>query len=139
MKFRDYNDLDEASKPAPLKLPIGGREYTVPPIGVADYLRLKASAEAGSDEPGIPDSEMYPMLFGPAFDQMKADGVPMSALVHASMTVIADVLYGRRVAELSWNAEPPADLPRPAPAKKPTPRKAAAKAPVKASARAAKR
>lgn len=94
MAFKNFNDLVE-----PLVLPIGDREYTIPPVTIGNGVRYRLFLE-GKEE--ISDDEAFRLFLGPALDQMTADDVPETARLRAFFTAQADFLRGRKVAEMIW-------------------------------------
>lgn len=95
--FKDYNEFAD-----PLKLPINGKVYTIPPVGLADGIKLTAAFLGGEDAPVVKDDEFNTILLGPAYDEMLADNVPSVAVVRASLTALADFQRGRATAEILW-------------------------------------
>lgn len=93
MSFDDYRDLVE-----PLRLPINGVTYEIRPIPFIDGARLRGVLDG--DE--IPLEDWFALVLGPAFEQMKADGVSTDALRRAAMTAAADHQRGREIAEVIW-------------------------------------
>lgn len=92
---------------APLILPIGGKNYTIPPVSAVDGVRLSETlyaARTGADDVSD-DSELdlYKQCLGTAYDAMTADGVPFAALIRAGKTAMYDFLGGREAAERFWN------------------------------------
>jgi hypothetical protein len=96
--FKDYSELVD-----PLVLPIGGKEYTIPPVGAADGIRFATSIDPNlPDAEPISDDEFMTMFLGPAYDDMLADNVPSPAMMRAAMTALAEHQRGRSVAEVVW-------------------------------------
>ena len=89
----------------PLAFPIGGKVYTVPPLGFADGIRLQRVL-AGDDDTldDAPAEEGWRLVLGSAFDEMVADKVPMEALARAGFTAMTDFQFGREQAERVWEA-----------------------------------
>ena len=146
MAFKDLGDWAEFGG---LKLPIGGRVYTLPPISAELGPRVQALVDFGIDimagkEPAddnaevlddISEMQLFQQVLGPVYDAMQADGVPWVALKHAAMTSIIDATRDREEAEQYWE-----QMGKPVPAKKPAkkpadrlPRKATASRTTKAS------
>lgn len=92
--FSDFNDLFD-----PLVLPIGGKDYTVPPVSFEAGVRINGIVD-GTDE--LTDEEFFRLILGPAFDEMLADSVPSVAITRAGQAALADFKYGRRMAVVMW-------------------------------------
>ena len=108
-----------------LVLPIAGKQYKVPGIGIADAQRFDAVFAGESDEE-IPDEEFFRMFLGAVFDEMVSDGVPYPAMRRAAMAALADHRHGRVVAEIMWatgGEQPEPETPK-RPVRKSTPGKA---------------
>lgn len=121
MAFKDLGDWAELGG---LKLPIGGKVYSLPPVSaelgprlqvlMSAGLTLGRGGDLGDDDKQVLDDmaeqEMYRDLLGPAYDEMTADGVPWPALKHAAMTVLVDATVDRDTAERYWAnlGKPPA-------------------------------
>lgn len=95
--FKDYNEFAD-----PLKLPINGKVYTIPAVGLADGIKLTAALTGEKDAPTIPDAEFNRILLGAAYEEMLTDNVPGPAVVRASLTALADFQKGRATAEILW-------------------------------------
>lgn len=95
--FKDYNELAD-----PLKLPINGKVYTLPAVGLADGIKLTAAFSGKEDAPTIPDDEFYRIMLGSAYDEMLADNVPGPAAMRAALVALADFQKGRATAEILW-------------------------------------
>lgn len=116
-QFRDYRELH-----VPLRLPIYGKTYVIPPVG-ADTGALLAIA--AGDEPDealeataalnapLPDAPDTPdgkasgwyrrMLSSAVYEQMLADDVPWPAIERAARTALADHQMGRLAALAVWD------------------------------------
>ena len=94
--FKDYQELAD-----PLVLPINGKSYTVPAVGLADGIKLTAALDPESKTP-VTDDEFNRMLLGTAYNEMLADNVPGPAVIRASLTALADFQKGRETAEIMW-------------------------------------
>lgn len=98
MGFKDFNELID-----PLVLPIGGIDYTIPPVGAADGIRFNISVDPTTNTaPGISDDEFLRMFLGTAYEEMLANNVPSQAMMRAAMTGLAEFQRGRSVAEVIW-------------------------------------
>jgi hypothetical protein len=95
--FKDYSELAD-----PLVLPINGKTYTIPAVGLADGIKLMAVFSGEEDAPTIPDEEFNRILLGSAYEEMLADNVPGPAVVRAALTALADFQKGRATAEILW-------------------------------------
>lgn len=96
MPFKDYQELAD-----PLVLPIKGKKYTIPAVGLADGIKLTEGLDPESKTP-MPDEEFHRILLGTAYDEMLADNIPGPALVRASLAALADFQRGRATAEVLW-------------------------------------
>lgn len=136
MAFKDLGDWAELGG---LKLPIGGKVYSVPPVSAELGPQLQAlMSSAGDmalgDDPSDVDRQvlddlgeldLFRRVLGPVYDEMVADKVPWPALKHAAMTVIFDATIDRETAERYW-----VELGKP-PAAKRAPRKPSDRLPPK--------
>jgi len=102
MSLKAYEEFAEE----PLAFPIGGKVYTVPPLGFEDGIRLQRVL-AGDDTSlnGLPVEEGWKLVLGTAWDEMVTDKVPMEALSRAGLAGVADFQYGRKMAETVWEAD----------------------------------
>lgn len=96
MAFKDYDEVAE-----PLVLPINGIEYTIPPIGVADGVRLTEGLEPGSKVP-LSDAEFLHLVLGDAYELMLANNAPAASVTRAAMTSLAEFQSTRATAEIIW-------------------------------------
>lgn len=96
MAFEDFKDLYE-----PLVLPIGGKEYTIPPVTFADGVILSDVFDDGAKHK-LSNKKMFRMLLGDTLDAMIADGVAAPAINRAAYAAMADFHSGRSVAEIMW-------------------------------------
>ena len=124
MAFKDLGDWAELGG---LKLPIGGKVYSVPPVSAELGPRLEVVMSAGVDvargnELGegsqevlddLGERDLYRDVLGAVYDEMVADKVSWPALKHAALTVMMDAVYDRDTAEQFWQS-----LGKPAPARK---------------------
>jgi hypothetical protein len=101
MALRAYEEI----APEPLAFPIGGKLYTVPPVGYVQGLRLTEMIQTGPDGDFKESAEdVWRMVLGPAYDEMKADNVPGDALARAAFSALTDFQYGRDAAEAVWES-----------------------------------
>lgn len=121
MAFEDLGDWAELGG---LKLPIGGKVYSVPPVDAELGPRLQVVVAAGIDVArgndvgdddrkvldDLGEQQLYKDILGPVYDEMVADKVPWPALKHAAMTVMIDSATDRETAERFWQnlGKPPA-------------------------------
>lgn len=91
MAFKDFTQVCSP----PLILPINGKDYTIPPVGVQDGIRLETDEK-------IPNEELFRIVLGEAGVQMRADNVPGEAYSRAFMAALADHQVGRAAAEAVW-------------------------------------
>lgn len=118
MTFKDYDEIGDR-----LRLPIGGKTYTVPPVDVDAGIRINRMRE-NPDEATLSNDEFARLVLGDVVDELVADKVPWAAFNRAASTALAYALYGADVAEHVWNGDP-APKASPEPTKAPsTPRRA---------------
>lgn len=99
MAFKDFREFAD-----PLRLPIHGKTYTIPPVPARLGIQLLGLAK-GDDVPelaALTGMDLWKALLGSAWDEMVADDVPMSAIARAGLTALADYQQGRVVAEAVW-------------------------------------
>lgn len=101
-KFKAFEELTD-----PLVLPIGGKEYTIAPLGAADGIRFTLASDPKVEPEDVPggiptDDEVNRMFLGAAYDQMIADNIPGPALTRAVMAAMADHKAGRVAAQILW-------------------------------------
>lgn len=92
--------------PEPLAFPIGGKLYTVPPLGYRQGIQLQQAISDGISI-GTPEDE-WRLVLGSAWDEMTADNVPLGALSRAALATMADYRFGRDAAERVWESDPEA-------------------------------
>ena len=91
----------EDFNPEPLRFPIGGKVYEVPEIGYEAGIKLQG-IESGEVK-DVKAEDQWRLLMGPAFDEMRADNVPIRALNRAVLTCLTDYRTGNReLAEQVW-------------------------------------
>lgn len=95
--FKDYSELID-----PLVLPINGKPYTIPPVGLRDGIKLTAALSGEADAPTIKDDEFNRILLGTAYDELLEDNVPAGSVVRAALVALADFQKGRATAEILW-------------------------------------
>ena len=102
MSLKAYEEFAEE----PLTFPIGGKRYTVPPLGFRDGIRLQRII-AGEDHSldNAPAEDGWKLVLGTAWDEMVADDVPIEALSRAGLTAVADFQFDRAAAERVWEAQ----------------------------------
>lgn len=97
-KFDDFESVYE-----PLRLPVHGKTYEIPPVVAAEGIKFTAAASGGEDAPFFSDEDMERMLLGPDLkQQMLDDGVPDAAIKRVLLTALADFQGGRSAAEIMW-------------------------------------
>ncbi len=104
LKADNLRDFDELANP--LVLPIGGKRYTIPAVGVrtaALLRRVAANDEAALAELSDPE-KWYRALLGSAYDEMLADDCPEPAVDRAALAAMADWQHGRIGAMEAWEA-----------------------------------
>lgn len=97
-RFRDFNEVVDQ-----LIIPIGGIEYTLPLISAANAIKLMEARESKGEIP-ILNGDLYEWFLGPAWEQMKANGVPTEAILRAAMTGLARHDRDLATAEVYWEA-----------------------------------
>lgn len=101
MALKAYEEI----APEPLAFPIGGKLYTVPPVGFQTGLRLTEMIQAGPQVQSKETAEdLWRMILGSAYEEMKADDVPGDALARAGFAAITDFQFGRDAAEAVWES-----------------------------------
>jgi hypothetical protein len=98
----DLKDYTEFAGP-PLRLPIKGKVYEIPPVGIVDGLALAGltTGEGATDEPA---ETFYRRTLSSAYEEMKADNVPGDAVLLAARVAYIDTVAGRDAAEALWNS-----------------------------------
>lgn len=93
----------EEFAPEPLTFPIGGKLYELPPLDYRLGLRLQQIL-AGEDDSldGAKGEDLFRLVLGSLWDEMKTDGVPLDAMNRAGFAALADYQYGRAMAEKVW-------------------------------------
>lgn len=99
MAFKDFREFAE-----PLRLPINGKTYDIPPISARLGLQLLGLEKGETDSPlaSLSGMELWQAILGSAWDAMVEDDAPMSAIARAGLTALADYQQGRAVAEAVW-------------------------------------
>lgn len=97
MAFKNFEEIT-----APLVLPIGPKEYTIPSIGIADGIRLTDHLSPDSKEPPMTNEQFRRLILGSAYDEMIADNAPSLAVALAAQTALVDHQTGRAAAEIFW-------------------------------------
>ncbi len=101
--MKDFTELAAG----PLRLPIGGVLYTIPPIDIPTGLLLRRTldpedVDAIKELSGDDEMSAYRRVLGAALDEMVADGVSLPAMERAYLTALTDHHKGRVIAELVW-------------------------------------
>lgn len=96
MPFKDYNEIVE-----PLELPINGKVYRIPPIGLEEGIRITEGLVPGNDTK-FTDEDLYRCTLGTALDEMRSDRVRSQAIYRAALTSLADWQRDRATAEVVW-------------------------------------
>lgn len=104
LKADNLRDFDEIANP--LRIPIGGKVYTIPAIGARSAAQLRAAAR---NEPAAVDAlaepeAFYRALLGSAYEEMLADDAPENAVDRAAFAAMADFQHGRVAALMAWEA-----------------------------------
>lgn len=92
--FSDYSEFAD-----PLRLPVNGKTYEIPPIGIATGLRITAQTEQKTP---LTNEEFRRLLLGDVYDELLADNIPGPAFSRIVLTALAEFQYGRSVAEITW-------------------------------------
>ncbi|MFF0894741.1 hypothetical protein [Streptomyces sp. NPDC003278] len=111
MAFQQLGELLDDS----LTLPVGGKNYRVPPPSAATGLRVQAIMQAAAvaadggqiDEAVLRDAaerDMYLDVLGDAHGEMVADGVSWPTLKHCAITAMVWIVQNREAAERFWNS-----------------------------------
>lgn len=117
-----FRDLDEFFDPS-LRLPIGGKTYTVPPpdaeVGLLCQRLMHAglAAQAGQevDQDGLnrladavlsdeQEKDLYKRLLGPVWEELFADRVSWPVIQHVGETALLWVAAGVDAAARHWEA-----------------------------------
>lgn len=102
MAFEDYTKVAD-----PLVLPISGKKYRIPEVGLADGVKFNLDIEAAAKDPesapsSMTDEEFLRLFLGSAYDEMLADNVPGGSVLRAAVTAMTDFQKGRQMAEIMW-------------------------------------
>lgn len=97
MAFKEFEEIT-----TPLVLPIAGKQYTIPSIGVADGIRLTEHLSPDSKEPPMTNEQFRRFVLGTAYDEMIANNAPALAVALAAQTALVDFQTGRTAAEVFW-------------------------------------
>lgn len=102
--MQDWNELAEP----PFQVAIGGKSYTIPPVGIRVGVVL---TRAASSDPAVKaaalaelsDTETwYRAILGPAYDEMYADDVSAAAVARAAFAALTRFNLGTEQAEVAW-------------------------------------
>lgn len=96
-ELREFTDFADG----PLRFPYKGKVYEPPEVSVPLGMRLNGITNNG-EEADRPITELWPDLFGPTYDEMLEDGVPLAFVNRAAATILADFQYGREYATAMW-------------------------------------
>lgn len=96
MSFRDITDIY-----GPIKLPIRGKEYTLPALTIEQGLHLRNVLDK-NHEATLDDEAFYTLLLGEALPAMRADAVQPDIIARAAFAALADFQSGRPAAEAIW-------------------------------------
>lgn len=110
MSFDDFDTFY-----SPLELPISGRVFTIPPVGIRDGGRLTLILKS-DEKRTIDDEEVGRMLLGTAYDEMVEANVAGPAYARVFLTALAEFQGGRAAAEVAWaSGGDPKAMPQPTP------------------------
>ena len=117
MAFKDLGDWGSLD---PLRLPLQGKTYTLPPVDSELGPRLQALISFGAEVADgdkttlsakdrvvlddFAEMELYQEILGDVYQEMVDDGVPWPALKHAAMTSMFDAVFDRDTAEKYWES-----------------------------------
>lgn len=99
MALPDWSTLEP-----PLRIPIAGKTYEIPPVSIAAAMEIEALKEKEAESPLVGDDadQSWRLIMGSAYDEMIADGVPHRALTRAKLTAAIDYQFDRDMAEQFW-------------------------------------
>lgn len=101
MAFKDFEEFAAG----PLELPYKGKTYVIPEISIDLGARLTVElSNPDSEFNALPIDQMWALLLGDAFEQMREDGVPVRFVARCFMTALTDFQFGRPAAEATWEA-----------------------------------
>lgn len=92
--FSDYSEFAD-----PLRLPVNGKVYEIPPVGIRDGLKITASTEQNTP---LSNEDFRRTLLGDVYEQLLADNIPGPAFARIVLTALAEFQYGRATAEITW-------------------------------------
>ncbi|MCC2033066.1 DUF7426 family protein [Microbacterium allomyrinae] len=95
--MREYTEFADGA----LVFPYKGKKYAAPEIGIKLGLRLNGITNNG-EEQDLDSVELFKLVLGPVWDEMIADGVPLTFATRAGATMLADFQFGRAYAEAMW-------------------------------------
>lgn len=96
MAFRDITDIL-----GPIRLPVRGKDYTLPTLTLAQGLELRDVLDP-ADPKTLDDEAFYEFLLGDALTEMRHDGVGADVIARAAFVALADFQSGRPAAEALW-------------------------------------
>lgn len=90
---------------------INGKDYTVTPLGIDAGLKV-AGVVGGTDKSynKKPAEDLFKLVLGDVWEEMRADGVPLEAAWRAGMAMVIDNKEGRVAAEAIWDTGLPEAL-----------------------------
>lgn len=102
-KLSQFSDFDDFATP-PLVLPIRGKKYTVPPMGIKTGLILLRAVDHDPEAEALLSvgEALFRAVLGTTYDEMLADDVPMEAVDRAAITAMVDFKHGRTAAFICW-------------------------------------
>ena len=95
-------DLAETGFEPDLLLPIRGKQYRVPSPNYEEAKRLREEVVANTGLPPITQTHEATKALGPALDDMIADNIPWTMILHAGRTAIAHFGASPDIAEIHW-------------------------------------
>ncbi len=113
-----FKDLDEFFDDT-LRLPVGGKEYVVPPPSAETGLFCQRLMEAGIDAVNgqsidaaqlddAGEKDMYKRVLGGVYDELMADGVSWPKIKHCGITAFLWIAGDKDTAEKYWERDPEA-------------------------------
>jgi hypothetical protein len=112
-----FNDLDDFFDDA-LRLPIGGKEYVITVSAEAGIRHQKLFSLIVAANNGVTlsaedlatleldddaEKDVFISVLGPAYDEMKVDGVSWPKIKHAATTAFMYAAGDKKLAEQVWN------------------------------------
>lgn len=99
----EFADWNEFAGP-PLTLPINGKLYKIPPVGIKTALILLHAVDNQPEAIRVltQGDAFYRAVLGSAYDELQADDVDEKAVDRAALTALVDFKHGRMAALVCW-------------------------------------